>query len=161
MGIRIKAPYGLDRVVKQIDPKRRRRPHRIHIEQRAAYRVFTRARNLADAHIAGFDQPLAEGIELQRFADRELKRPPLNVVAGRQPLHQHIGCHDQAARLQARQLEERAQPLRGDVRVRREQVVRQHFPVGQCQQWQPLAREELQLGGQPLELAGIVGDDDI
>jgi len=60
-----------------------------------------------------------------------------------------------------RQLEERAQTLGSDIRVRREKVVRQHLPVRKCQQRQPLAREELQLGGQPLELAGIVGDDDI
>ena len=113
-----------------------RRAHRIHIEQRAAHREFARAHHLTDARVAGFDQPLAEGLERERFAYGELESAALHVGSRQEPLHQRVGCDDQAAVLGAGQLEEGAQPLGDDVGVRGEEVVGQHFPVGQRQQRQ-------------------------
>jgi hypothetical protein len=159
--IRVETPYGLDLVVEQVNAQRRSRPHRVHVEQRAANGIFTRTGDLTHAGIAGFDQALPERLQLQRLADRKLECAALDIVARRQPLHEHVGCHDQASGLYARQLEERPQALRCDIGMGREQVVGQHLPVGKRQQRQPFAREKLQLGRKALELACVVRDDDV
>src|SRR5687768_10957167 len=54
---------------------------------------------------------------------------------------------------------ERAQPLRDDVRVRREAVVGQRLVVGECEHRQVVRYEELELGLEPLELRGILREN--
>ena len=158
---RIEAADGLDLLIEEIDPQRRRPAHREDIEQRAAHRELAGARDLTDAGVACIRQPLAERLERKGLSAHELESAALDVLLRRQPLHERVRGHDQTSVPGLRQLEERPQPLRDDVRMRREEIVRQHFPVGERKQRQALTREEAQLRRQPIELPGGIGHDDI
>ena len=159
--VRVESTDGLDLLVEQVDAQRRRRTHREHIEERAAHRELAGADHLADACVAGLGEALPEGLDGERLALHELERPALHVLAWRQALHERVGGDDQATVARVRQLVKRLQPLGDDVRVRREQIVRQHLPVRQPQQRQRARGEESQLRRQPLELARTVGDQHV
>jgi len=104
---------------------------------------------------------LPEWLDGEGLALHQLERPALYVLARRQALHQGVGSDDQAATVGVRQFVKRLQALGDDVRVRREQVVRQHLPVGQPQQRQRAGGEEAQLRRQPLELSRTIGDQHV
>ena len=104
---------------------------------------------------------MPEGLDGERLPGAELERAALHVTARRQPLHERVGRDDQAAVPQLRQLEQSLQPLGDDVRMGREELVRQHFPVRQPQQRQLLPGEEAQLRREPLELARRVHNDHV
>ncbi|TLY67470.1 MAG: hypothetical protein E6K45_05410 [Gammaproteobacteria bacterium] len=152
LGLRVEAPDGLDLVVEQVDAERRGAAHGKDVEERPAHRELPGTHDLADARVAGFREALAEGLDGERLTLLELERAALDVAAGRQALHERVGGYDEAAIVELRQLEERLQALGDGVRVGREQLLRQHLPVRQSQQWQRAVREEAQLGGEPLEL---------
>ncbi len=87
--------------------------------------------DLADAGIAGIGQALPEGLDAQGLSHRQVEGASLHVGHRRQALQQRVGRQDQAATARLRQLKQGLQPTRGDVRVGREQVVGQDFPVRQ------------------------------
>ena len=102
-----------------------------------------------------------KGLDGECLALDELERPALYVLPWRQALHECVGRDDQAAAAGVGQLVERLQPLGDDVRVRGEQVVRQHFPIGEPQQRQRARGKELQLRGETFELACPIGDQHV
>src|SRR6185437_3882127 len=95
--VRIEAADRLDLLIEKIDAQRRRAAHREDIEERAAHRELAGARDLTDARISGIRQSLAEGLELERLAARELERAALHVLLRRQPLHQRVRRDDQTS----------------------------------------------------------------
>ena len=161
MAFRIESPDGLDLVIEQIDSQRSGRTHRVDIEQRATDRELARADDLADARITRFGKSLSERLDREGVADGELERTSLHVGPGQQALHERVGSDDETAMLSAWQLEQRSQPLGNDVGMRREQVIRQHLPIGESQQRQGFAGKKFKFRRETLELAGRVDDHHI
>jgi len=109
--------------------------------------------------VPGFHEAQPERIERQRLADGEVEAPGRDPTFRRETLQQRVERHQHDPAPQPRQLGERAQALGDDVRQRREQVPRQHLPVGQGQHRQALAGKESELGAAPLEAAAVGLDD--
>ncbi len=63
LGFGVEAADGLDVLIEQVDAQRILRAGREHVEQRAAHRELAGARHLADAGVAGFDEPIPERFE--------------------------------------------------------------------------------------------------
>ena len=129
--VRIELADHLDLIVEEIDAQRRLRAHREHIEQRSAQRELPGRADLRHRGIAGFHQSRAQRLDGQLVADGEIERAPVHVAARGDALTQRIGRGQQHRRLQPGQFGERREALGNDVRVRREQVVGQHFPIRQ------------------------------
>ena len=72
-----------------------------------------------------------------------------------------VGGGQQHRGFEARQFRERGQAFGDDVRVRREQVVGQHFPVGQHMDRPRAAEEEREFGAQLVEFARVARDDEL
>ena len=158
---RIELADHLDLVVEEIDAQRRLRAHREYVEQRSAQRELAGCADLRHRGIAGFHQPRAQRLDGQLVADREIEGPAVHVAARRDALTQRIGRGQQHRRLQPRQFGERREALGNDVGVRREQVVGQHFPVGQHMDRLGIAEEERELRAQLVQLARIARDDEV
>jgi hypothetical protein len=94
---------AVDVVVEEIDAIRRRRSHRIKIEQRAAHRAFAGRHHLRDMRVAGGRESCAKvfRIEFLTLLDREGMR--IDVRARREPLQQRLEFHDDDGRTTLRQ----------------------------------------------------------
>ena len=158
---RIELADDLDLVVEQVHAQRRLRAHREHVEQRAAQCELAGRADLRYRGIARLHQPRAQRFDRQLVADRKVERAAIDIAARRDSLAQRVGRGQQHRGLQARQFGERREPLGNDVRMRREQVVGQHFPVGQHVDRCDAAEEERELGAQLVELARIARDDQV
>ncbi len=83
-----------------------------------------------------------------------------DVAARREALQERRHRHHQHAALRRRQPVERGDALRNDVRMRREQVVGQGFPVGEMQYLEVVSGEYGELGFKRVRGLGIAGDRD-
>ena len=79
--------------------------------------------------------------------------------ARRQALQRRRQIREHDAARERRYPGERAQPLRDDVRVRREAVVGQRLVVGEREHRQGVGHEELELGLEPLELRSVLREN--
>jgi hypothetical protein len=155
LALRVETADRLDFVVEEIDAQRRVGTHRIDVEQRAAHRVLAGAGNLAHARVARLGKPQPKGLECQPLADAERKTAAGHVLPGSEALQQGVdGDQDQTAAHRG-QFGERQQAFAGDVRMRREHVVRQHLAIGQGEDAQALRREETEFGATTLEAAAV------
>jgi hypothetical protein len=110
--------------------------------------------------VASPDQALAEAFDVQHLAHREVERVGVDVRLWCESLQQRFEIDDDDASLESRQAREHAQALRHDVGMRREQVVRQCFPIRKAFDVQAGLAEELQLILEAVRLARIGGDDE-
>ncbi len=151
---------AVDIAVEQIDPVRAFRAHREDIEQRSPHGELAVRRDLRHCGIARERQPLAQGVQIQRLADVNLQGMRLDVAARSKTLHQGVDRDHPDAAPRARQFRQSSQPCRGDVRVRREAVVRQRLEVGEHVHRHRSAREESDLLAQRFSGARGLGNDD-
>ena len=146
---------GFDQLVKQINTQRAVGAHGPDVKQRAAQREFAGRRHLADAGVAGAGKAQSQGLDLEFRAALEVETARRHEIHRRQARDQAVGRQQQDAAAQPRQARQRAQAFGDDVRMRREDIVGQDFPVWQRQQFQLRSTEEAQFGAQPLEVADI------
>ena len=160
LSVGIEVTDAVNVAVEQVDPVRALRAHREHVEKRSADRELAVGGDLSDGGVARQGQSLAQRFEIQSFADVHLQGVRFDEAARREPLQQGVDRHDPHAASSARQLRERAKPCRGDVRMRREAVIRQRLEVRKHVHRSRCAREERNLLAQRLGRPGVFGDDD-
>ena len=162
LAVGVKGADAVDFVVEQVHPIRHQRTHGEEVDQAAAHRVFTGADHLADMRVArqgqlglelGFVELLLD-LELKGVARQKGRRS--QTVQRRGGGHQHhVGAFGMVALLDA---PERGQPLRDQVLVRREGVIRQGFPVREHHAAQ-IGRKKHQLVHEALGVDRVTGDD--
>ena len=155
--IGVKGPNGIDLVVEQVEPVGRVGAHRVEIHHRAANRVLAVRSHFRNRGIAGRFQALAQGVEIQRIAGLEHHRARVDEGGRRQRLEQRVGGDDENAAAHAGQGMQQRQPFRDDVRMRREHVVGQRFPVREVAYREIGRGEEAQFFLEPVG-AVFVGD---
>ena len=154
----VEGAHALHAQVHQVDAQRHLAAHREHVEQRAADRELTGNTDLGHAGVAGRREPQPERGEVEFLADVDGECVSVDERAWRQPLQRgrQVGDHDCPA--QRRQACQRPQPLRDDVRVRRELVVGQGLVARECQHRQRGRCEEPDFFLQPRGSGGIGRD---
>jgi hypothetical protein len=112
----------------------------VQVDQPAAHAELARPHHLLHVGIAGEHELLAQRVAVEDGAGLQVEGAPGEVGARRQALQRRGDRHDAGVEGAARELPQRRQPLGHQVRVGRELVVRQRFPVGQAMH--PEARVE-------------------
>ena len=156
--IGVEAADRLDLVVEQFDAVRLAAAHREDVEQGAAHRKLAGLLNLWHVAVArGLETALLAG-DVEFLSQREHESGTGDVAARSESLHQRRDRHDEHAALQPRQAVQCGDALRDDVRMRREQVVGQGFPVRELQDLEPGSCEHRELRLQCMGRMGVVGD---
>jgi hypothetical protein len=141
LGFRIEIADRFDFLVEQFDAIRLGRAHGIDVDERAAHGEIAWFEHLRHMAVAGrLEAPLLRA-EFELLADLQREPGAADVTARREALHQRRDRHHQQTAGQRRQAVQRRDALRHDFRVRREQVIRQGFPVGKVQHFGGAAGE--------------------
>ena len=129
LGLGIELADGVHAVAEQVNAIGDLPAHGKEIYQSAAHRELPRLHHLGDAAIRGLCQLPAQALEVQLIARGQDEAMGGDVFPRRQALQQCTrgGEHDPAR--QRRQPMQHRQALRNDVRVRREDVIRQTLPI--------------------------------
>ena len=156
--IRIECSQAVDLVVVEVDPQRQLGPHGEDVHQRTAHGVLAAFGDGADTTVSGTLQPYALGLDGEAAAGFEHQRLRLDEGCRRQPLHQGLYRRHQNAVLHAGQGVERGEPLRDDVLMRGEVVVRQRFPVGERERFGRAGGKESDFPPRPVRVLGVARD---
>ena len=157
LAVGVKDTQACHFVVKEFHPIRQAAAHGKEVDDAAAQRIFPGGHDLADGGVA-------RGLHLQPQAlDREglasLKEEGVRGEKGGwgQSYQGRGGSHDEHINLRGHRLIERQKPVRDEVLVRREGLVREGLPVGQNPHPQA-GGEELGFLCQALGTQGGIGD---
>jgi hypothetical protein len=159
LGIDVEAADALDLVVEKIDAIGNGAPHREKIDQPAAKAVLAGRDHLCDMAVSGERELAAKLRALELLALSEEERVSGEVLNGRQPVERRRHRHDRDVELTVHHLVERGEPLRDEIAVRREMIVRQRFPIGKEMHLQRRV-EERNFFEQALRVRGAFGDDE-
>ena len=157
---RVEGADRVDLVIEQLDAVRLGAAHREDVEQRATHRKIAGFLHLRHVAIAGHFEPALLAGDIEFLLEREYERGARDITARRESLHQGRHRHDQHAAFQRRQAIQRRDALRDDLRVRREQVVGQGFPVRKLEHLQITAGEHRQFRFERVRGVRIVRDRD-
>ena len=150
---RVKGADAFHFVVEEVDAVRRRRAHGEQVDERAAHGEFAMGNHLRHRGVARRREARTERFHIQPLAGVQLQRVRFHERARRHALQQRFQWRYHQRLFQRGQACQRTQALRGQVRVRREQVVRQRFVVGEEHHRQLRVREERQFAMQLVRLA--------
>ena len=129
LGVGVEQAQGVDFVVEQVDAHRIGRTHGKYVQERTTDGELAAFGNRVGCAVAGRNQALALGGDVELLPDFEQQRLALHEARRRQALQQRGRRHHQDAVRGLRQREERRQAFGDDVLVRGEVVVGQDFPV--------------------------------
>ncbi len=165
LAVRVERADRLDHVVQQIQPQRQRRTGREEVDQPAAQRELAGPDHLRHGVVAGQRQLRAQLLDVDPLSlaqperARRDKRRWREALRGRAGGHQqHVGAGRVGGGLAGHQAIQRFDPLRGQVRVRRQDVVGKRFPVRKRAHRQHRL-EVGQLLGQAMHVQRIGTDD--
>ncbi len=166
VGHRVEAPLGVgiegadrvDLVAEQIDAIRHVRAHREQVDQAAAHRVLARRNDLAHVRVAGERELRLQRRLVEALLGREVERVAGDEAGRCKAYERRRRRHQDDVDVAAADPPERRQPLRDQILVRREGVVRQRLPVGEEGDAQS-RREERNLVGEALRIGGLGRED--
>jgi len=153
---RVEGAQGFDFVVEQVDAIGQFAAHREQVDQRSAYGELAVLVNRIDVAIAAGFQARAHLFDIELLPDIQHQAAAEQKFGRRQAMQGGGDRHHQHAVRQFRQPIKTGDALGNDVLVRREQIVRQGFPVGEMQHGQ-IRGEETQLLFQPFGTLAVGG----
>ncbi len=158
MAIGVKGADRFDFIVEQVEPVGQGGAHGKQVNYAAPHRELAGRQHLIDVAVAGVGQAAAEGIEVELIALFEQEGMSGQEGTRRQPLQRRGGRCDHDIQAFFRGQPKGRQAFRDQVRVGRNGVVRQGFPVGK-QADRQLRREPGDLLAQTSGVMGGLGQD--
>ena len=156
--IDIEGADRIDFIAKQIDAIRDGAAGRKQIDKPTAHRVFARCHHLRGVRVAGCDEIIAQTGDVEpRFYLQE-KRSAGEILARTQSRHCGRHRYDADVELSLRKLIQGREPFRREIRVRRELIVGQRFPIGQTMHPQR-RREPANFLAQPFRIERVGGQN--
>ena len=158
LGFRIKGADGVDFLIQEFNAIGLRAAHRKDVDDGAAHGKVAGFEHLRNMAVAGCNQALGFFVQLEALAVFQHQTGTTDVAARCQALHERGHRHHQHATLERGQAVQGCHALREDVRMRREQVVGQGFPIGKLQHFQIGTGKCAYRGFQRVRGMGVVRD---
>jgi hypothetical protein len=149
---------AFDVVVEQIEAVWQRTSHREEIDQSAAHAELAGRDDLRDVPVTGEGELGAQRVDVEPRPLLQEERECREKLLRREPIERRRRRDDQYAAFSARDVVERGEPLRDQVLVRREMVIRKRLPVREERDGKA-GSEPGQLVGEALGIERIRRDD--